>query len=116
MLNIRVAKIVRFRLAGYSNAPRDSKIADLEQNTSGGERARLRFEVDHGADGVAHARSQWFQVYDADPVFPRLACRPHAGAFNCNSGQPTGPVRRAFGVCGQRWLVGASLSMRGWSI
>ena len=50
-------------------ATRDSKIADLEQYTFGGERARLMVEVDRDADGTADARSRWFEVYDGQSSF-----------------------------------------------
>jgi len=53
----------------YYCQPRDSSEADLEQYTFGGERARLRIEVDRDADGSADARSQWFEVYDGRSSF-----------------------------------------------
>ena len=54
-------------VAYYSNA--GSKIADLEQYTFGGERARLRIEVDRDADGKVDARSPWFEVYNGPCTF-----------------------------------------------
>jgi hypothetical protein len=56
-------------------ATRDSKIADLEQYTFGGERARLRIEVDRDADGSADASSSWFEVYHGQSSFSPAAMR-----------------------------------------
>jgi len=56
-------------------ATRDSKIADLERYTFGGERALLRIEVDRDADAAADARSQWFEVYDGRSSFSPAGLR-----------------------------------------
>ena len=60
--------------AAYYATP-DSQTSDLEQYTFGGERARLRIEVDRDADGAADARSQWFEVYDGRTSFSPVALR-----------------------------------------
>jgi hypothetical protein len=44
-------------------ATRDSSVADTEQYTFGGQRARLLVEVDRDADGQADADSGWREIY-----------------------------------------------------
>ena len=63
-------------------ATRDSKIADLEQYTFGGERTRLMIEVDRDADGTADARSRWFEVYDGRSSFSPAGFRAARWRFN----------------------------------
>ena len=62
-------------------ATRDSNIADLEQYTFGGERARLRIDIDRDADGTADARSQWFEVYDGQTNFSSVGLRASRWRF-----------------------------------
>jgi hypothetical protein len=62
-------------------ATRDSKIADLEQYTFGGGRARLRIEVDRDADGTADAGSQWFEVCDGRSSFSPAGLRASRWRF-----------------------------------
>lgn len=51
----------------YAN--QDSTMADVEQYTFGGERARMMIEVDHDGDGVPNASSAWYEVYNGRNVF-----------------------------------------------
>jgi len=51
----------------YAN--RDSTIADVEQYTFGGERAKVIIEVDCDGDGVPDASSGWYEVYNGRNVF-----------------------------------------------
>ncbi len=45
-------------------ATRDSKVADVEQYTFGGDRVMLLIEVDRDGDGAPDANSGWRDVYD----------------------------------------------------
>jgi len=51
----------------YAN--RDSTIADVEQYTFGGERAKMMIEVDSDGDGAPDASSAWYEVYNGRNVF-----------------------------------------------
>ena len=50
-------------------ADRHSTVADVEQYTFGGERARVRIEVDRNGDGTPEAGSAWHEIYDGKKVF-----------------------------------------------
>jgi hypothetical protein len=49
-------------------ASRDSTVADVEQYTFGGERARLMIETDRDGDGAPDANSAWREVYHGRKV------------------------------------------------
>ena len=53
-------------------------MADVEQYTFGGERARMMIEVDHDGDGVPNASSAWYEVYNGRNVFMSFfsSCHP----------------------------------------
>ena len=51
----------------YAN--RDSTVADVEQYTFGGERAKVMVEADRGGDGTAAATSGWREIYNGRNVF-----------------------------------------------
>ena len=48
----------------YAN--RDSTVADVEQYTFGGERARVMVEADRGGDGTPDLDSGWRELHDGE--------------------------------------------------
>ena len=76
----------------YAN--RDSTVADLEQYTFGGERAKVMIEADRNGDGIPDSSSQWHEVYNGRTVIsrstrsaPRWRFRLHLSSSN-SSGSP----------------------------
>ncbi|MFH1918391.1 MAG: sialidase family protein [Planctomycetota bacterium] len=51
----------------YAN--RDSTVADVEQYTFGGERAKVMVEADRDGDGAPDANAAWCEVHDGRSVF-----------------------------------------------
>ena len=80
-------------------ADRHSSVADVEQYTFGGERARVRIEADRNGDGKPDARSRWRDVYHGRNVlrFSSLSAARWRLSFLLHATKTSGPprIRRA---------------------